>query len=268
MPAKGIKIMLWFFIVATALFCVAMTYLIFFWDSVALLLNPVETVSAMEIFLPVAETEAPEETDSSFGWSTASPPDATPTPTPIVALLDPGHGGDDVGAMIGAVCEKDLNLKVALEVQKRLREYESDRFAVRLTREGDKTLTLAERTEMANESGFLISIHCDIFKDTSIRGSTTFFQTHDTDKPFTSRELASIIQDSLVFSAGSRDRGIQYDGELYLLNHSTVPAILTEVGYMSNPYEFQMLMDDSYIGKAAEGIKTGILTLWRLYEDE
>ncbi|MDR1643584.1 MAG: N-acetylmuramoyl-L-alanine amidase [Clostridiales bacterium] len=268
MPMKGIRIMLWFFIVATIVFCIAMTYLIFFWDNVALLFNPVETVSAMELFAPLAATEAPEETDSSFGWSTASPPDATPTPTPVIALLDPGHGGIDVGADRGGSFEKDLNLKIALETKKRLVEYESDRFAVRLTRDGDQTRTLAERTEMANESSFLISIHCDMFKDSSIRGSTTFFQTHDTDWPFTSKELATIIQDSLVFSIGSRDRGIAYDDELYLLNHTTVPAILTEVGFMSNPSEFQMLMDDDYIGKAADGLKTGILTLWRLYEDE
>jgi N-acetylmuramoyl-L-alanine amidase len=247
-----------------------MSYAIFFWDTIIGFFNPVETAVAMET-VPEEEITAlytpPAETAQPLPESTETPEEG---PDPIVALIDPGHGGTDAGTSADGVDEHNINLKLALRLLGLLQEHETDEFKVMLTRTEDTSLTLEERLRMANEeSSFLISLHCDYFEGgASVHGSTTFFKTHEADQPFTSKQMATIIQSNLVESAKSYNRGIDYKDVYYLLNHTTVPAVIVEVGFMSNPDELRKLQDDSYIDLAAEGLKNGILELKSLFAQQ
>src|SRR5438046_2891771 len=86
---------------------------------------------------------------------------------PLVVVLDPGHGGQDSGAMCGSVLEKDLNLDVALRAELLLR---AAGFATVLTRASDRYVSLAERASLGNraDNSLFVSIH---FNDSA--GPTT-----------------------------------------------------------------------------------------------
>ncbi|MDR2649328.1 MAG: N-acetylmuramoyl-L-alanine amidase [Clostridiales bacterium] len=209
-----------------------------------------------------------ERTEVSPPSVTPSPsPTNTPSPKPIIyanVLIDPGHGGDDYGAEVESpsINEKILNMTIASRLYELLRR-DSEKVRVSMTRYGETTVSRPRRVEIANETAdFFISIHCNTSESSLARGISTYFQTHEgVDKPFTSEELAEVIQRTTVESTGARDRGIQYDAELYLLNHTTTPTALIEVGYLTNPEELQLLLDDDYVDLLAEGLRKGILEM-------
>jgi len=190
----------------------------------------------------------------------------TPTPAPSIyanILIDPGHGGDDHGADVDFqnLNEKDINLTIALRLY-RLLQQDYEKIRVNMTRFDETTVSKLDRVEMANTSAdFFISIHCNANAQQSAHGITTYFQTHDSDKPFTSKELAEAIQRNLVEVTGAYDRGIQYSDKLFLLNHTAVPTILVETGFLTNAEELRLLLDDSYVDLMAEGFRQGILEM-------
>jgi N-acetylmuramoyl-L-alanine amidase len=187
-------------------------------------------------------------------------PTASPTPRPAVVVLDPGHGGDDDGAGVPGIDEKDITLKVCKRVYSLM---SGDRGAVdlRLTRYGDDTTTLAERTEQANAADFFISVHCNTLEESSaIHGVITFFYNHPEDKPFTSEQLADTLQTDVLSWTGANDRGVISDGDLYLMHHTTVPAVLIEIGFITNPAELKNLTDDSYLDCVAQGIRQAVMS--------
>jgi len=194
-------------------------------------------------------------------------PTDTPTPTPAIfarVLIDPGHGGDDYGAEVDSLGlnEKTLNLAIALKLYNLLQQ-DTDKIYVNMTRFAETTVSRPDRVAMANASyDFLVSIHCNTSDESSPHGVATYYQTHEgVDKPFTSEELADVIQSGVVDVTGAHDRGTVADTELYLLNHTTIPAVIVEVGYLTNPDELNLLLDDSYEEKLAEGLRQGILEM-------
>jgi len=200
---------------------------------------------------------------------TAAPaftPTSAPTPIPVYAniLIDPGHGGDDYGAEVESlnINEKTINMAIAARLYDLLRQ-DVEKVHVDMTRYNETTVSRPERVNMANASyDFLISIHCNTSDYTPANGVSTYYQTHvGIDKPFTSEELAEVIQLSAVEATGAHDRGIKHDKELYLLNHTLIPTVLIEVGYLTNPAELNRLLDDSYIDLLAEGLRQGILEM-------
>jgi N-acetylmuramoyl-L-alanine amidase len=191
----------------------------------------------------------------------------TQTPTPVTyanVLIDPGHGGEDNGAEVEspAINEKVLNMTIASRLYELLKK-DTGRVRVTMTRYSETTVSRPRRVEIANETAdFFISIHCNTNEASIARGVSTYYQTHEgIDKPFTSKELAEVIQRTTVEATGARDRGIVYDEELYLLNHTTVPTALIEVGYLTNPDELQLLLDYDYVNLLAEGLRKGILEM-------
>jgi len=88
-------------------------------------------------------------------------PQVHATDRPIVVVLDPGHGGKDVGLLTGQGIEKNINLELALAVRKILQLYKTARIKVVLTRDRDQSLSLDERAALANAAGgsIFVSIH-------------------------------------------------------------------------------------------------------------
>lgn len=171
---------------------------------------------------------------------------------PLV-LIDPGHGGDDPGALgAGGTKESDVNLAIALKLQAALKARGVNAV---LTRTGDVTLDLASRARMIDQLGAaaLISVHANSHDATSALGLETYYRTA------ISQPFAQHIHQVLVADLQRPDRGVR-EARLFVLRHPSIPSALVEAGFISNPEEERLLTDKEYQRKAAEAIAKGIAT--------
>lgn len=182
-------------------------------------------------------------------------------------LLDPGHGGEQPGAVYGGVKEKDINLAVALRCAVVLRDLGHD---VLLTRDNDITLPLVDRQAMIREYKPLamVSVHCNAAENEKALGVETYYRD-DFDWP-----LANSVQTFMAAYTGRKDRGVLHDigvlkKRLAMLNDLETPACLVELGYMTNPMDMSYLIAnvktmgevlahgiDDYAHKKAGTVKT------------
>ncbi len=169
-------------------------------------------------------------------------------------VLDPGHGGEDPGAVVGEAQEKDINLAVALLVRDQLAEQEG--IEVLMTREEDIGLSLTDRADFANEkqADLYVSIHANSLEDESYAGIMTFYHPGK----YTSRAYAQAVQDAVTAAAGGIDRGVRSE-DYVVLRETDMPAVLVETGFMTCPEELARLQDGDYQKLLAEGIAQGIL---------
>jgi N-acetylmuramoyl-L-alanine amidase len=183
-----------------------------------------------------------------------APPEPDPAPVYVIAL-DAGHGGRDPGAVVDDVLEKDLNLEIVGKLQA-LVDAEKDFVAVP-TRRLDIFIPLEERIQIAEDAGAVmyVSVHVNSFDTSEAYGIETIVSDAHPDDGDSWR-LAELIQDGLVTATGARDRGTRSQ-ESYL-QRTEMPAVSTEVGYMTNPDELAKLLDPVYQQTIAEGILVGI----------
>ena len=228
----------------------------------------------------------------------------TPTPAPVQApvvtrrgprpvVIDPGHGGDDVGAQSPTgVTEKEVTLAVARRLARIL---ESRGRAVRLTRDGDQGRALTDRTALANrlDATVFISLHANASTVASVAGAETYYMSLDgasdeaaaataalenrAGSPADGRSpldlilwdlaqaevlnessrLALAVQGRLNARLGLRDRGVK-QAPFVVLTGATMPAILVEVGFLSNPSEAERLTQPENQQQLAEAVAAGV----------
>lgn len=175
-----------------------------------------------------------------------------------IIVIDPGHGGKDGGTngVKTEALEKDLNLKVALLLEKKLLD---EGAIVILTRRSDIFLSLEERVSIAQEANadLFISIHHNRYDTSSMNGTITFYYDEGIEK-----ELASKIQAELVKENGMKDLGERF-GDYYVLRENRVPGVIVELGFLSNPKDEAKLISPEIQEKEAEGIKNGIISFFR-----
>ena len=193
-----------------------------------------------------------------------------------VVVLDPGHGGEDSGAMCGGVMEKDLTLDIARRIDRLL---DSEGVATLMTRLGDSYVSLAERAAFGNRSkeSIFISIHFNEDNKPVASGVETYYAAHQIDSgstfaswlPFFSRppsnspkpesqSLASFIQEALVVRTRSVDRGTQAK-QFFVIANVTSPAVLIECGFITNKDELSKLISEDYRDQLAAAVADGIL---------
>ena len=205
-------------------------------------------------------------------------------------VLDPGHGGRDPGALgVGGVREKDVTLAMA----RALRENLTARgFRVVLTRDGDRTLDLEERTALAEAArgDLFVSLHANAARRRSVRGVETYYLDENHERHSLtvaarengvdraevnalqktlaelrvhevsphSRRLAELIQAQIVTGMPRAYRPVAdlgaKKGPFYVLFLSTMPAVLVEAGFLTNQVEAKRLRDEAYVGAMAEQI--------------
>lgn len=172
--------------------------------------------------------------------------------------LDPGHGGSDPGAIgPGGLQEKEVNLDVAL----RLRDLLADAGAlVTLSRETDVFIPLHDRPKDANDrqAAAFVSLH----HNASLRrdsGTETYYHP---DRPF-AKELATEVQRRVPEVLGLPSRGIKVNREFVVIKETTMPAILVEGAYLSNPDEEKLLGDPAFRQKEAAAVAEGIIAFFR-----
>lgn len=198
-------------------------------------------------------------------WSTWSLPLAG-----TVIAIDPGHGGKDGGAVSqdGKLIEKDVSLAISLYLRDFLQQ--SGAFVV-MTREEDKDLATPEaerrkrrksedirnRVKLVNENApdFLISIHLNAVGSAKWSGAQTFFYPAYKE----SADMAHLIQDEIKRVLGNTDRQPKKTDDIFLIREVDCPAVLVEVGFLSNAEEKKLLQSIDYQKSMANAIYQGIL---------
>ena len=194
-----------------------------------------------------------------------------------VVVIDPGHGGQDSGAMVGGVAEKDLTLDLAQRVDRLLEEAG---IATVMTRMDDSYISLAERAAMTNRVSACIvgGLHFNEGnKPVVSNGIETYYANHQIapggpilpgcrfserasgQKPnVESQNLASSVQDALIARTNAFNRGTKAE-QFFVIANVRHPAVLVEGGFLSNKEDSQKLTSADYREKMAIAISEGIL---------
>ncbi len=219
----------------------------------------------------------------SFAWLqwTSHPGTGTSTAPPNnqglpVVVIDPGHGGQDSGAMCGNVLEKDLTLDVAKRVDRLL---QAKGVATVMTRVGDSYISLVERAALTNRvpDCIFVSIHFNEGNKPVSTGVETYYADHQittgtpmvswlpflqrasTQAPnFESQSLAGFIQEALVAHTQAADRGTKAQ-QYFVIANVRHPAVLVEGGFLTNKDENAKLGNEDYREQLAAAICDGVV---------
>jgi N-acetylmuramoyl-L-alanine amidase len=195
-----------------------------------------------------------------------------------MVVIDPGHGGIDDGTKYYGLAEKDVTLDVAQRLERILKSMQVDTV---LTRHDDVYVPLPERAEIANHLAdtnhnvIFISIHFNQAGTESVDGIETyyadqklpqptdwtrvgFFNRPDDEDMDLGENLAAMIQNAVVSQMLITNRGIK-SRSLFVVRHTRMPAVLVEGGFLSNKIENQLLRNDGYRDRLAQGLATGIM---------
>lgn len=186
-------------------------------------------------------------------------------------VLDAGHGGEDGGAVgINGSMEKDINLAIALELEKYLKQNNFEVIMIRDTDTsvGDQSLdTVAgrkrsdtkSRLRTVQETGecILISIHQNHFSESKYSGAQVFYSGNREESAL----LAEAIRQNIVGSLqpGNTRENKEAEKNIYLLYNCPVPAVLVECGFLSNLEEAEKLGTESYQKDMAAAIYNGLV---------
>jgi N-acetylmuramoyl-L-alanine amidase len=211
-------------------------------------------------------------------------------------VIDPGHGGADSGAVYGPAKEAEIALSVAHHLKTIMEQ--SGHFEVSLTRESDENLSLPERVKFAEKekAEVFLSIHANASVDQRARGVELYFQNHlpaDEESMFLANVENQIYKDNQSQETGLSkkndvlailedlkrnhkmknsyllsDRLLAYWGTgssntirqapFYVVSKTSVPSVLVELGFISNPKESQKLIQASYQREIAQKIYQGL----------
>ena len=166
-------------------------------------------------------------------------------------VIDPGHGGFDRGGIPGQrVLEKNMNLDVALRLKPIL---EKAGYKVIMTRSTDIFVPLGSRVAIANSypNAIFLCIHFNSASRSGASGIETYFYSTE------SAPLAASIHSAVVGGAPSENRGVRRRG-YFVLRRTTIPAVLVECGFLTNPTEAQFAQTTAYRQKLAQEIARGV----------
>jgi N-acetylmuramoyl-L-alanine amidase len=194
-----------------------------------------------------------------------------------LVVLDPGHGGQDSGAMCGNILEKDLTLDVARRVDRLL---QAQGLATLMTRVGDGYVSLADRAALTNRARdcVLVSIHFNEGNKPVSSGVETYYAAHqaipgiaamsswlpflqrvssESPKP-ESQDLAGLIQEALVARTGAVNRGTKAE-QFFVIANVRYPAVLVEGGFLTNKEDIAKIGSEEYREQLAAAISEGII---------
>ena len=194
---------------------------------------------------------------------------ATPRTAATAVLIDPGHGGEDGGAVCGEVQEKQINLAVSRDLADLLTLCG---YEVELTRDSDNSLSdegetvrkrknndMKARLALYNASAYrvVLSIHQNKFNAASSRGAQVFYSPND--------GRSAVLAERIRFAVTAllqpdNERECKKAGkEIFLLKNAEVPAVLVECGFISNPQERELLLTDAYQKQMALAVAAGFI---------
>lgn len=165
-------------------------------------------------------------------------------------VIDPGHGGSDCGAIRNGINEKDITLDISKRVVSLL---EKKGYVVKMTRTNDTYVSLQDRVTISEnfKPDIFVSIHVNSSNSESPTGLETHYYKDN------SLKLAKNIHASMLNNINSKDRGL-FKSRFYVINHTTAPAVLVEIGFISSPVERAQLVSASRKQATAKAIAEGI----------
>tara|TARA_A100001015_G_C14944418_1_gene693985 strand:- start:236 stop:922 length:687 start_codon:yes stop_codon:yes gene_type:complete len=172
-------------------------------------------------------------------------PDRTISKKTVV--LDPGHGGLDIGACCNRIQEKDLCLKVAKLLRDNL---ENQNINVIMTRERDEYITLKKRVKLANDHKveLFVSLHMNSSSNKEASGIEIYYfpQKNHKWRLERSKNIAQRTLYHLINASSSKSRGVK-PGNFCVIRETKMPAILVECGFITNEFESKKLKSDEYL---------------------
>jgi N-acetylmuramoyl-L-alanine amidase len=214
------------------------------------------------VVLPVIHLTAPPPITRSVAPvpATAAPPPAVvaapqlPSQGQRLVMLDPGHGGMDPGAVgIGGLQEKGVVLAVAQHTAAALR---AQGIAVQMTRQGDQTVDLQPRADMATaaRATVFVSIHANAvnMQRPEVNGLETYYYSDS------GRVLATALQNQVLSTMAMNDRGVR-QARFLVLRRTAMPAALIEIGFVTGALDAPKLRDPHWQAQMGQAIAQGIL---------
>ncbi len=198
--------------------------------------------------------------NSRVSASTPPAPMSYPSPSPMrardgrrVVVIDPGHGGGDPGAVgIGGIQEKEIVMDISRQVATIL---EQNGVQAVMSRQDDREIELAPRVQLANRvnADIFVSIHANAIDMSrpDVNGIETYYYA-------SGERLAQTIHNSLLQGTGARDRRVR-QSRFYVLRHTSMPAVLLEVGFVTGAEDAPRLANAAYRTQLAQAIARGVL---------
>lgn len=176
-------------------------------------------------------------------------------------FIDPGHGGSDPGAVGNGLKEKDLTLAISKKIRDKLANYEG--VQVKLSRESDTSLSLKQRTDMANAWGadYLISVHINAGGGTGFESYT--YNASYNGKQETNRKRSILHAEIMRQLNGVRERGMK-EANLHMVRESKMESVLTENLFIDNVNDATLLKQDNFLDKIAQGHVDGLAVIFGL----
>ena len=185
----------------------------------------------------------------------------------VTVVIDAGHGGNDPGKVgVNGALEKDINLAIALKLEKDLTEQGINVVMTRtedkgLYEEGDSNKKVRDmKNRLAIIEGarpvITVSIHQNSYPDASVSGVQVFYYKNSEK----SKAAAEIMQEQMISTLKPKKERVAKDkSSYYLLKKTSVPIIIVECAFMSNPTEAELLTTEEYQEKVAWAVYMGIM---------
>ena len=181
-------------------------------------------------------------------------------------VIDIGHGGLDPGTINGTTYEKDINLAIGKLLEL---ELVKNGASVLLTRDGDYDLsspnaTYRKKSDFDNriklinnsQANMYLSLHLNYLPQTTYHGAQVFYNNE------TNQKIAEIFQKTLNKSLNENRQIKKIPNHTYMYDKLTIPGILIECGFLSNPEELAKLKTPSYQQKIAETLKDALIAYY------
>lgn len=201
------------------------------------------------------------------GWITTTTPMKSVIPAKYTVVIDSGHGGIDPGKVSASgAYEKDINLAIALKLQKLLEEQKCQIIMTRTADQGlydesasnKKMSDMKKRIEIMNgcHPDLIISIHQNSFSDTISKGAQVFYQSSSESGKALAEQMQAILKEQVD---PNNRRQCKANNDYYLLQHTEATMVIIECGFMSNPQEAEILQTEDYQNKLAAAIANGVM---------
>ncbi len=178
-----------------------------------------------------------------------------------LVVIDPGHGGPDVGATRNGVYEKDIVLTMSKQLGRILQQMG---YSVMYTRTEDIDLDLEPRVQMAENAraSAFVSVHVNSLDASA--SQINGVETYHAPGASLGKNLAELVHEQIIASTGATDRGVR-SARFHVIVKTSMPAILVETGFITNPSEAARLVNSAYQERMAEAIAKGIDQFLRSY---
>ncbi|MBB2182953.1 N-acetylmuramoyl-L-alanine amidase [Lachnospiraceae bacterium MD1] len=186
-----------------------------------------------------------------------------------IVVLDPGHGGKANGAEYFGTKEKDVNFKILYTIGKQYFNQDPSKLKVYYTRTTDVDISLNDRAAFAEkcDADLFVSLHMNASTSKTAAGTEVYYSKSNNspnDAGLTSSKLAEIFVSNLTDVLGTSNRGAKHN--IYTVVHkNTVPAVLIELGFLSNSDDYDIITDEEYQDMAAQAIYETLLEVFEMY---